>query len=208
MNNRLRVMLILIMTSLVSCSLINQKSSPSITVYSLSSVLEKESKTKVDNAPVLALSPLRSSRGLMSSDLIYRDSQYAFNSYAYSRWSDSPAKLLEIVLQQSLSYKPYLAAVVPAQTGAHAELLLEGTLLDFSHHIQSEDSSTGRVAIRFYLIDAQTKDILATKEFSAEVVAEPRNAQGATSAINLASKSVVEGLNDWLEVQVSHLSAE
>lgn len=208
MNNRLRVMLILIMMSLASCSLINQKSSPSINIYSLSPMLEKESRSKVDDAPVLALSPLRSSRGLMSSDIIYRDSQYAFNSYAYSRWSDSPAKLLEIVLQQSLSYRPYLAAVVPTQTGAHAELVLEGTLLDFSHHIQDENSSTGRVAIRFYLINAQTKGILATKEFSAEIVAEPRNAQGATSAINLASKKLIEGLNDWLEVQVSHLSVE
>ncbi len=196
------------MTSLAGCSLISQKSSPAIDVYTLSPELEKESKIKVDNAPVLAFSPLRSSRGLMSSDIIYRDSEYAFNSYAYSRWSDSPVKLLEIVLQQSLSKSSYLMAVVPAQTGAHTRLLLEGTLLDFSHHIQNDEHSIGRVAIRFYLIDVQTKTVLATKEFFTEVAAEPQNAQGATSAINLASNKVIEALNDWLEVQISHLSAE
>ncbi|NQY26092.1 MAG: membrane integrity-associated transporter subunit PqiC [Piscirickettsiaceae bacterium] len=208
MNNRLRILSILIIISLAGCSVINQKSSPAIDVYTLSPLLEKESKITVDNAPVLALSPFRSSRGLMSSDIIYRDNEYAFNSYAYSRWSDSPAKLLEIAVQQSLSHRSYLKAVVPTQTGAHARLLLEATLLDFSHHIQGDEHSTGLVVIRFYLIDVQTKTILATKEFSAEVTAEPRNAQGATSAINLASKKVIEALHDWLEVQISHLSAE
>jgi len=191
--------------------MINPEPSQAVEVYTLtptSSALGQSANNKADNALVLALSPIRSSRTLQSTDIIYRDSEYGYDSYAYSRWSDSPVNLLEIVLQQSLSQRPYLSAVVTNQTDAYAGLLLEGILLDFSHHVQGEDLSTGVVAIRFYLIDVQTKMILGTKVFSVEVTAEPRNSQGATSAINLATKSVIEALNDWLEVQISHLSVE
>lgn len=155
----------------------------------------------MNNALVLALSPIRGSRGLMSSDIIYRDSEYGYNSYAYSRWSD-PTKLLEIVLQQALSQNHYISAVIPREM-SQADLLLDATLFDFSHHIQNSDTSMGRVALRFYLIDAQTKTILASREFSAEVVAELRNAQGATAALNQASKTVVEQLDAWLGEHIS-----
>ena len=203
MNSRIFITWMLVVLSLSGCSLIEQNIRPSTDVYTLSPTLEIESKHKVKHAVILAMSPIRSSRGLMSSDIIYQEEQYQYNSYAYSQWSDSPARLLEIVLQQHLSYSSYLSAVIPSETLSHADVLLEATLLDFSHHIQRDKSSTGRVSIRVYLIDANTKTVFATKEFSAERVAKPLNAQGAVLAINLATKQVVEELNSWIEGSIS-----
>jgi len=191
--------------SLTGCSIINPKPSQPIDIYTLAPMAiagEQSVEDKVDNALVLALSPLRSSRGLMSSDIIYRDSQYGFDSYAYSRWSDSPTILLALLMQQSLSHNATISAVLPREI-SNADILLETTLLDFSHHVQNEEISLGRVAIRVNLIDAQTKTVLASKELSAKVDAKPRNAQGATTAINQASMQVVEQLDAWLTQQMT-----
>ena len=207
MGNKLLSVLIFIAMSLAAgCSIINPESSQAIEVYTLSpisSVTGISAENKADNAVVLALSPLRSSRALMSSDIIYRDSQYGYNSYAYSRWNDSPAKLVEIVLQQALSQNHSISVVIPRDLSP-ADLSLETTLLDFSHHIQNSDTSMGRVALRVYLIDSQTKAILASEAFSAQVLAAPRNAQGATVALNQASNLVVDELGIWLERTISN----
>ena len=61
----------------------------------------------------------------------------------------------------------------------------------------------GRVALRVYLIDSETKTVLASEAFSAQVLAQPRNAQGATTALNQASKRVVDELAIWLERTLS-----
>lgn len=210
MGNKLFSFLIFITISLTGCSIINPESSQAIEVYTLSptsSIAGAATENKYENAVILALSPIRSSRALMSPDIIYRDSEYGYNSYAYSRWSDSPAKLLELVLQQELSQNHAISAVIPREVSS-ADLLLETTLLDFSHHIQNNDTSMGRVALRIYLIDSHTKSILANKEFSTEVLAEPQNAQGATTALNQASGIVVEQVNDWLAKRIASLGEQ
>jgi len=210
MVNKLLSVLILIVMSLAGCSIINPEPSQAIEVYTLSPnslVAGVSVENKADNAVVLALSPLRSSRALMSPDIIYRDSTYGYNSYAYSRWSDSPAKLLEIVLQQALSQNRSISAVIPREISP-ADLSLEVTLLDFSHHIQNSDTSMGLVALQVYLIDNKTKTVLASEEFSAQVLAEPRNAQGATTALNQASEIVVEQVNVWLAKHIASLGEQ
>lgn len=207
MNNRLWFMLLVIGVSLTGCSLIKTTPSQPIDIYTLAPMTTAEGmsvKDKADNALVLALSPLRSSRGLMSSDIIYRESQYGYDSYAYSRWSDSPTTLLALLMQDSLSHNATISAVLPREI-ANADLLLETTLIDFSHHIQNQETSFGRVAIRVHLIDVQTKTVLATKELSAQVDAKQRNAQGAASSINQASMQVMAKLDTWLTQHVSKL---
>ena len=79
-------------------------------------------------------------------------------------------------------------------------MILQGELLDFSHHVQNNNSSTGIVKVHFYLLDSSTKSILANKLFSAEEVANPKNAKGATAAINRASSTIAEQLITWLVV--------
>ncbi|MBE0438585.1 MAG: membrane integrity-associated transporter subunit PqiC [Gammaproteobacteria bacterium] len=207
MNNQLWFMLVVIVVSLTGCSLIKTTPGQPIDIYTLAPMALAQSmpvEDKADNALVLALSPLRSSRGLMSSDIIYRDSQYGFDSYAYSRWSDSPTILLALLMQDALSHNATISAVLPREI-ANADLLLETTLLDFSHHVQNDDTSFGRVAIRVHLIDVQTKAVLATKQLSAHVDAKQRNAQGAASSINQASMQVVDELDGWLTHYVSNL---
>lgn len=197
------------MVWLSACSVITPTPSPAIDVYTLSQQMEQtttSSEMKDPKSLILALSPIRSPQGLMSTGIIYRDTDYGFNRYAYSRWSDSPSKLLGGYLQQFLAQSQRISAVIPVGSRADADLLLEATLVDFSHHIQANNTgSTGVVSIIFYLINSQDKTLLATKQFTEEVTADQNNAKHATIAINQASQLVAAALQAWLEQKMAGL---
>ena len=187
---------------LSACSIIEPTITPIVDVYTLSPV-PSNNLQKVENKPptiVVAFLPIRGARSLMSTDIVYRESEYSLDSYAYSRWSDNPSKLLDVYLQQRLTNNQLVSTIVPYEIGADADMILQGELLDFSHHVQNNNSSTGIVKVHFYLLDSSTKSILANKLFSAEEVANPKNAKGATAAINRASSTIAEQLITWLVV--------
>jgi cholesterol transport system auxiliary component len=208
-NKQFLLWLILATVWLSGCSVINPTPSPAIDVYTLSQQMvltTTASEIKASKSMILALSPIQSPQGLLSTGIIYRDTDYGFNSYAYSRWSDNPSKLLASYLQQSLAQSQYISAVIPVGSRADADLLLEATLVDFSHHIQANDAgSTGVVSIIFYLINQRDKTLLATTQFTKEVTADQNNARHATIAINQASQFVAVALQAWLERQISNL---
>jgi len=194
---------------LSACSVINPTPSPAIDVYTLSQQMEPQatpSEMKDVRALILALSSIRSPQGLLGTGIIYRDMDYGFNSYAYSRWSDNPSKLLNSYLQQSLAKSQLISAVVPVDSTANADLLLEVTLVDFSHHLKADEiSTTGVVSAIFYLINPHDKTLIASKQFTEEVTADQSNAKQATIAINQASQLMTVALQAWLENTIKHL---
>lgn len=209
-NKQFLLWIILTTVWLSGCSVISPTQSPAIEVYTLSQQMEQakiSSDMKDAKALILALSSIRSSQGLMSTGIIYRDIDYGFNRYAYSRWSDNPSKLLGSYLQQSLAQSQHISAVIPVSSRVNADLLLEATLVDFSHHIQANEAgSTAVVSIIFYLINQHDKTLLATKQFTEEVSADQNNAKHASIAINQASKLVAVALQDWLDLEITNLA--
>jgi cholesterol transport system auxiliary component len=210
-KNKPFVLWIIVTTVWLSgCSVIRPTPSPAIDVYTLSQQMDPTatlSEIKASKAVILALSPIRSPQGLLSTGIIYRDTDYGFNSYAYSRWSDNPSKLLASYLQQSLAQSKHISAVIPVGSRADTDLLLEATIVDFSHHLQANDAgSTGVVSIIFYLINQHDKTLLATKQFTKEVTADQNNAKYAAIAINQASQLVAVALQAWLEQQIINLA--
>jgi cholesterol transport system auxiliary component len=208
-NKRFVLWIILSTVWLPGCSVISPTQSPAIEVYTLSQQMEHakiSSDMKDAKSLILALSPIRSPQGLMSTGIIYQDIDYGFNRYAYSRWSDNPSKLLASYLQQSLAQSQHLSAVIPVSSRVSADLLLEATLVDFSHHSQTNDAeSTGVVSIIFYLINQHDKTLLATKQFTQKVAADQKNAKHAAIAINQASKLVAAALREWLELETARV---
>lgn len=197
---------------LSSCSVISPTSTPAIDVYTLSQPIGQTTVSPIIKEPtaiILALSPIRSSRGLMSTNIIYKDADYDFNSYAYSHWSDNPSKLLGGYLQQYLVQSQYVSAVILVGSRASADLLLEATLVDFSHHLKADKaSSTAVVSIIFHLINPRDKTLLAAKQFIEEVPVEYENAQNAVIAINQASELMASNLQAWLEKNIKQITED
>lgn len=201
------LILFILISYLSGCSV--GKTTPAIDIYTLTpsqNLDYAQPEVMAKGSLIIALSPIHGSHGLMGPEIIYTDTEHGYNSYAYSRWSDSPTKLLALLFQQSLQQNHQFAAVIPSESSSAADLLLEGTLYDFSHQLKNDGMSYGAVTIRFYLIDNKTKTMLATEAFSSEVPANSRNAKGATAALNQASNDVADQLYIWLDQQINLLS--
>jgi len=173
---------------------------PSVQVYTLAPQLVPQGQpAEQASQTTIKLATMRAPRTFTSDEIIYSDNQYGQNSYLYSRWSAPPVVLLQQLLQLQLAQNSYFKAVLPPSSTAKANWLLESTLYDFSQHIQTDQTSTGVVRIRFYLIDNNNKAIIATTEFSSSVAAPTANAQGGVTALNQATVEIMLQLNQWLD---------
>ncbi len=184
---------------LTSCSF--NKIPPS-DVYTISPVGEKNgtsSTTRKKNQSIIKLAPMRASRAFTGTDIVYSTTSYEQNSYAYSRWSDAPVKLLPLLLQTVLETTSGFGAVINSPSAATADFLLESTLYDFSHHIHDDNTSEGVISLRFHLIDTATKMVTAAREFHSRVPASSPNVRDAAAALNQAADTVAHELAVWLE---------
>ena len=183
---------------LASCSF--NKLPPS-DIYTIAPIVDKScssSNTRQKNHPIIKLAPIRASRAFTSSDMVYSTTRYEQNSYAYSRWSDAPVKLLPLLFQSALEATGSFGAVINSQSVAQTDYLLESTLYDFSHHVHDDNTSDGVISIRFHLIDTGTKMVTAARDFHSRVPAASLSAREAAVALNQAANTVAHELAVWL----------
>jgi len=148
---------------------------------------------------VLKLAPVNATRLYNNTSIIYINTRYSRNSYAYSRWSDAPVILLQAVFQQALEKSRLFAAVLPPASISKARLILESTLFDFSQHITDKQHSSGVISIRFYLVNNVTRQVIKSRQFMATAPAPTNNAQGAVMALNKAATIISHQLVQWLD---------
>lgn len=150
------------------------------------------------SSTIIKLAPARGAKLFSSTEFLYTDTSYGLNSYAYSRWSDAPVRLLQTLFQVAMEESGLFVAVVPPTSVSKADLLLESTLLDFSHHVKDDGTSEGVVRVRFHLIKTTAKTVTATKELVSKVPATSQDAHGAAAALNKAATNVARNLVSWL----------
>ena len=155
-------------------------------------------KREKKSSLIIKLAPVRATPALAGIKIIYTDARHGWNSYVHSRWNDAPVRLLQIVFQVALEENCRFGAVLPPASASEADLLLESTLFDFSHHINDDGTSDGVIRVRFYLIDNTTKTVTATKVFTSRVPASSQNARSAAASLNKAAANVAGDLVSWL----------
>ena len=149
---------------------------------------------------ILMLGRISSTQPYSGSEMLYSDAQLRQNSYAYSRWSSPVTVMLLSVFEEALENSGRYRAVVPYSSQARSDLLLEGTLFDFSHHINKNGTSEGILKVSFKLIDSKTRQVITSRMFVSSVAASEANAAAAVMALNQAVTNVIRELLDWLKM--------
>ena len=160
-------------------------------------------KVHLNNGAIIKLAPIYAPQDLTSKDILYSDAPFRRSHYAFSRWNDSPTKLLQTLIQVRLENSNLFQAVIPAVSASKSDLTLEATLLDLSHRIYEDGNSEGIIRINFYLIDNSNNTVLATRELVAKVPASKQNARAAVIALNKAAQKIADDLVNWLVAQVN-----
>ena len=173
---------------------------PASDTYAINSICEpgKELDKKTSMTRIVKVEYPKSTAAINSRHILYQEKEFAKNAYAHSNWSDTPNKMLGALILSCVDNNNIFKAALPSGSKGRADYLLEATILEFYHHVNNSESSESRVRISFYLIESNSRNVIATKEFNSKVSAITHNAKGGVKALNDASKSIVLKLTRWL----------
>ena len=189
---------LLLILALVQVACVTEPQPP-VTEYALSPRIQAQGANDGKLPLVLKLAPVSASQIYMSTDILYVGDDYQRNPYAYSRWVDSPVHMLQLVLQDGLERSGLFQAVLPSTSLLGADLRLETTLYDFSHHMLADRKSEAVIRLGFHLMDVRKSRLLASRQFELRMPAPSLDAEGGVAAINAAVASLFPRLIDWLK---------
>jgi len=198
MMNRCSFLILIIASVMTSGCAVNTV--PAVDSYMINNSCGVEIPSGKNSEPskVLKISRPNSTAAIMSRNILYQKKEFVQNPYVSSKWGDIPNKMLASLFLSCVKKSSVFASVLPSYSRGKADLLLESTLLDFYHHVNSDGSSEGRVRIEFYLIESKSGKVVATNEFDSTINSKTLDVDGGVMAINDASKSVALSLIQWL----------
>lgn len=196
MNKQLLILFFISIVS-VGCT---TNTVPAIELYTLNSScdLDGVDSKKSKSTKVLKVSTPKSIAVIKSRHILYQDREFSLNPYANSRWSDTPNKMLGSLILSCINKNSKFKAALPSYSKGKGDFLLESTLLDFHHHINTDGSSEGRMRIEFYIINPKNGNVIATNELSSNVSSESLNTKGGVQALNSAANNISLNLSRWL----------
>ena len=130
-RNPIRVLLLCLLVLPGACTLPLPGNSPAAQThtYLLEWTPTGPARMPPASAPSLLLAPVRATAAYAGSDMLYTDGSHELKSFAWHRWADSPARLLEPLLLDATEHSGLFRHVVPAGTRALTDLRLDTELL-------------------------------------------------------------------------------
>ena len=145
------------------------------------------------SGPVLLVSPPAARAGLDSRRIAYIQRPFELSYFARSEWADTPARMLQPLLVQSLEGSGAFQAVVAGPSPAVADLRLETEVLALQQEFLSTPS-VARVALRAQVVDPASRRVVATDTFEAVEPADSADPYGGVVAPNRALGRVLADL--------------
>jgi len=139
----------------------------------------------------------QSTKEIRKNKILYAKNFFQRESYAYSRWSDTPNKMLAQFLISKLDQSGIFNAVLAAHSPVDADLLLQSTIEDFYQYFE-DNQAYAIVKIRFFLIDKKDKNILSKHYFSAKIPSDSLDAKGGVKAFHIAIEQITDDVKTWL----------
>lgn len=143
--------------------------------------------------PTLIVNPPHAAAGFDSHRIIYVREPHQLEYFARSEWVDTPARMIAPSIVASLENTGTFRAVVLTPSAAAGDLRLDVEILRLQHEFGSTPSRV-RFTLRAYLVDNDTRQVLAWQEFDETVLAEQDDPYGGVMAANRAVQNVMERL--------------
>ncbi|MGA9046284.1 ABC-type transport auxiliary lipoprotein family protein [Sulfuricurvum sp.] len=193
------LVLIIPIVMLVGCS---SAISPAIQEYTIYPASDQAAPTVAHSSKILRLSTTKPLPSLASRNLYYLKDGGESGSYLYTRWSDTPAILIERSLSSALHEQGLFTSLLTPTSAAQADWVLESDLNAFYHRFETGQKSAGVIDITYRLIDTKTKLLISSKRFRIATAAASEDAKGGIDALTLATRELTEQSTRWLSIQV------
>ena len=191
---RLMTVLLVLITSACTTAKL-----PAVTYYTINVPQKTDSAAHSKKSKaVLKIAVPRSTAAIMSRNILYQGNGYSLNAYAFSKWSDTPNRMLANLFHGMIQDAAMFRAVLPSDSSGHSDYILESSIQQFHQHLAQDGSSTARIHIGFYLIKSRSSEVIATREFVSTYKAVSTDAKGGVSALNHGSAGISSRLVTWL----------
>lgn len=189
----IRFTIILIFAVLLSSGCVSvTKELPSYTTYKLN--LEQnhgEDKKILKSIKIFEPVALRSVNNTGINYLI--DSQ--FESYALSKWTDTPSKMLQYLAVEYLNSGSNYRYITDSKLNLRTDYKLYSQIEAF-HQVINKEGAVVKLEISVFLKNQSSK--IHFKRFSYEKPARTKDAKGAVKGLNELSNRFVKDLNKWI----------
>jgi len=145
----------------------------------------------------LSVASSKSCSSLTGKNLLYIRENGETGSYLYSKWSDTPATLIQQSLLKLLYDQSLFSAISPTSSVSQNDWLLESDLNAFYHRFL-KGTSEGYIDITYRIIDTKTKRIIAIKRFVITSPAPSMDAIGGVEALKNSTHKLNHQCSEWL----------
>lgn len=124
----------------------------------------------------------------------YADKQFRSESYALSKWSDKPTKILQQSMIDYLNKSNNYTYVHGNRLNLPSDIKVFSELDSFTQYLDS-DKAYVEFAIRVFTIEEKR---LETKSFTYKELCDNQSAKASVKALNIAVNRYLSDLNNWL----------
>lgn len=184
----------LFLVALGACGALKSTTTPHPDHYALDNVQSAEPVAMPAAAPTLIINPPHAAAGFASPRIIYMREAHKLEYFAQSEWIDPPARMLTPLLVAATASTGAFRAVVLTPSSAAGDLRLDTEIIRLQHEFGTMPSRV-RFTLRANLVDNNTREVLAWREFDTTVAATSEDAYGGVVAANRAVALVLENVS-------------
>lgn len=145
---------------------------------------------------VLAVSTPQARPGFETAQIAYLQQPHELNYFVNSRWTTTPARMLQPLLQQALEQSTGFRAVVRSASAIPADVRLDIELIRLQHDFTTHPSRV-QITLQAQLIDVRGKRVLAVQQFDAMENAGSEDAYGGVGAANRLVQRVLGQVTEF-----------
>jgi ABC-type uncharacterized transport system auxiliary subunit len=169
------------------------KELPAYNTYKLN--LEEKSKTTKRLNSSIKVSEPTALLSINNKSINYSLEDNRFESYALSKWSDTPSKMIQNMILEYFSNNGDFKYTASSNMNVRTDYKLLSQIESFQQVIK-EDGSFVKVQIAVYLKDRNST--VSYKKFNYKVKSGSSDAKGAVEVFNTIANSFVKELNVWV----------
>ena len=173
-----------------------------VAVYMLEWAMPETRAAPNPSGPAITVSTPIAGPGFAGSQMLYVEQDHRLDAFAFHRWADSPANMLEPLLVQALENSGLFSAVAHDATGVRSALRLDSEVIRLQQNFGPSDSEV-ELAMRFTLVDESTDRLVATRVMTFREVAAEKGPYGGVVAANRAVGRMLSGLQAFLSQEIA-----
>ena len=183
--------------SLSSCSLLSPNQSEPTTFY----ILQAPSPPVVKSShyqKTLLVTKMQADNFYNTTQMAYTTQPYQIAYFAYHRWADTPANMLQSQMMEALKSTRRFQVVGTFSPGVRYDYILNTQLLEIQQ-VFSPQASFVHLRVNAQWVNAASHRVIATKQFSVIEKAPQRTPYGGAIAANQAMDKMLRQLVGWVE---------